>query len=95
MTMLSGLGYSWGPERHARIAYLSGGRTLLTRFCGEARPRNAAADTQASRQAKHWAHMGILIEQSVLGTLQLWNETKVCTKKHQGMYTGGLSHGLG
>ena len=58
-------------------------------------PRDAAADTQASRRAKHCAHWGILIEQSVLGTLPLSNKTQVCTKTYQGMYTGWLSHGLG
>ena len=67
----------------------------VMRFCGAAWPRDNAADTQASRQAKHCAHMGILTEQSVLGSLPLGNKTKVCTESHQGMYTGGLSHGLG
>ena len=37
---------------------------MVTRFRGGAWPRDAAADTKASRQAKHCAHRGILIEQS-------------------------------
>ena len=60
-----------GPDRHAGIGYLSGGRTFLTRSREGAWPRDAAADTQASRQAKQCAHRGILIQQSVLGSLPL------------------------
>ena len=60
-----------GTEWHTGIAYLSSGTRLLMRSCGGAWPWNAAADTQANRQAKHCAHRGILIEQSVLGSLPL------------------------
>ena len=74
---------------------LKGGRTLLTLSCGGAWPRNAVADTQASRQAKHCARRGILIQQSILGSLPLWNKAKVYTKTHQGMYTGELTYRLG
>ena len=63
---------------------------------GGAWRRDAVGDTQASRQARHCAHRGILTEQRVLGSLPLCNKTKVCTNKtHQGMYTGGFSHELG
>ena len=48
----------------------------------------------ASKQAGKALLTGA-IEQSVLGSFQLRNKTKVCTKTHQSMYTGGLSHGLG
>ena len=43
----------------------------LTRFCGGAWPRDAAADMQASRQAKHCTRKCILIEESVVGSLPL------------------------
>ena len=57
---------------------------ILTHCRGGAWPRDAAADTQASKQAKHCAFRGILIEQSVPGSLPLRNKTEVCTKKTSG-----------
>ena len=95
MTRFSALEYLWGPEWHAGIGYLGGGRTLLMCSRWGAWPRYAAMDRQASRQAKHRAHRGILIEQSILRSLPLWKKTKICTKTHEGTYTGWLSHGLG
>ena len=71
MTKISGLGDSLGPEWYAGTGYLSGGRMLLTLSRGGPRPQDAAADTQASRQAKHCAHRGNHIEQSFLGFLPL------------------------
>ena len=44
---------------------------VVTCYRGGAWPRDAPADTQASRQAKQYAHRGILIEQSVPGSLPL------------------------
>ena len=70
------------PEWHARIGYLSSVGTLLTRFCRGAWPQDAAGDTQASRQAEHSAHKGILIEQSVLGSLPIRNKRKGMYKQH-------------
>ena len=45
MTKFSRWGYSLGPEWHAGIGYLSGGRTLLTRSRQWAWPQAAAVDT--------------------------------------------------
>ena len=83
------------PEWHAGTGYVSEGGMLLTQSGGGSWPRDAAEDTQASRQAKHCAHRGILIEQSVLGFLRLCNKRKVCTTMCQGMYTGELRHEQG
>ena len=47
------------------------GDGMVTRSRGGAWPRDAAADTQASRQAKYCAHRGILMKQSVLGSVPL------------------------
>ena len=60
-----------GPEWHAGIGYLSGSITLLTRSRDTSWPQDATADTQASRQAKHCAYRGILIEKRVLGSLSV------------------------
>ena len=53
-------------------------RLILTPHI-DALPGRCGGRAQASRQAKHCAHKGILIEQSVLGSLPLW-------KKNKGMY---------
>ena len=82
MTRYFGWGYLSGPEFHAGMGYFSGGRTLLTHFPGGALPLDAAVDTQATRQAKHCAHRGIPIEQSVLGSLALWKQNKGTYKKN-------------
>ena len=50
-------------------------KRLLMRSRGGAWRQDAAADTQASRQAKHCAHRGILIYQSLLGSVPLCNKT--------------------
>ena len=89
MMRFSGSGYSWGPEQHAVIGYLSGGRTLLTRSLGGAWLQEAAADTQASSQAKHaqLRSQGIPHRTKRSRILVTLKQNKGMYKKHIRVYT--------